>query len=284
MRRSMAAMTTPQDTLVLGATGKTGRRVAEGLKQRGLPVRLGSRTGTPPFDWDDESTWEAALRGTGAAYIVYYPDLAVPGSVDAVAAFADTALRVGVRRLVLLSGRGEPEAQRAEQALQATDADWTIVRSAWFHQNFDEGHFVEPIRAGVIELPVGSVEEPFVDADDVADVAVAALTENGRHIGELYEVTGPRMLTFADAAAEIAQATGQPLRYIPISAQEYRELLTEQQLPPELVELIVELFTVVLDGRNEHLTNGVQRALDREPRDFRDYARAAAATGVWSPA
>ena len=177
-----------------------------------------------------------------------------------------------------------PRPRGAEQALQATDADWTIVRSAWFHQNFDEGHFVEPVRAGVIELPVGSVEEPFVDADDVADVAVAALTENGRHIGELYEVTGPRMLTFADAAAEIAQATGQPLRYIPISAQEYRELLTEQQLPPELVELIVELFTVVLDGRNEHLTNGVQRALDREPRDFRDYARAAAATGVWSPA
>lgn len=278
----MLGMTTTQDTLVLGATGKTGRRVAEALQARGLPVRAGSRSGTPPFDWDDPSTWETALRGAGAAYVVYYPDLAVEGSVAAVAGLADAALRAGVRRLVLLSGRGEPEAQRAEEALQATDADWTIVRSSWFHQNFDEGQFVESVRAGVIELPVGNVREPFVDAGDVADVAIAALTDD-RHVGELYEVTGPRLLTFADAAAEIAAATGRELRYVPVSGEEFRHALTEQQVPGDIVELLVELFTVVLDGRNEQLANGVQRALGREPRDFADYARAVAATGAWSP-
>jgi uncharacterized protein YbjT (DUF2867 family) len=276
-------MNTTRETLVLGATGKTGRRVATSLQERGVPVRIGSRSGTPPFDWDDERTWEAALSGTGAAYVVYYPDIAVEGSVEKIATLADAALRVGTRRLVLLSGRGEPEAERAEQALIASGADWTIVRSAWFNQNFDEGQFVDLVRAGVIELPVGDVGEPFVDCGDVADVAIAALTDD-RHVGELYEVTGPRLLTFADAVGEIAAASGRDIRFLRVGQADFAEALAEQHVPDDLIELLVELFTVVLDGRNEHLTDGVQRALGREPRDFADYARAAAATGVWSTA
>jgi uncharacterized protein YbjT (DUF2867 family) len=124
------------------------------------------------------------------------------------------------------------------------------------------------------------VPEPFVDADDIADVAVAALTDD-RHIGEVYELTGPRLLTFAEAVAEIARATGREIRYVPVSVDHFAAA-AYQDLPGELIELLTYLFTEVLDGRNAHLADGVQRALGREPRDFRDYARDAAATGVFN--
>ena len=186
--------TTNETILVTGGTGKTGRRVAERLNARGMPVRIGSRSGEPPFDWEDRSTWEPALRGTSAAYVSYYPDLAVPGTPELIGALAERALAAGTRRLVLLSGRGEEEAERAEEALKASGAEWTIVRCSWFMQNFSESYFAEPLAAGELALPVGDVREPFVDAEDIADVAVAALTEEG-HAGRLYELTGPRPLT-----------------------------------------------------------------------------------------
>ncbi len=270
-------------TLVIGGTGKTGRRVAERLTARGLPVRIGSRSGEPPFDWEDQATWAPALRGVEAAYVSYYPDLAVPGAPNAVGALAAVALENGVRRLVLLSGRGEEEAQRAERVLQASGADWTIVRCSWFSQNFSESYLLDPVRSGEVVLPVGDVPEPFVDADDIADVAVAALTEDG-HSGQLYELTGPRLLTFAQAIEEIAKATGRDIRVVPASMEEYKSALAEADLPAEFVWLITYLFTEVLDGRNAHLTDGVQRALGRAPRDFTDYARDTAATGVWGGA
>jgi uncharacterized protein YbjT (DUF2867 family) len=267
-------------TLILGGTGKTGRRLAERLTALGKPVRIGSRSGRPPFDWNDEATWEAALDGVGAAYISYYPDLSVPGAAEAVGAFARLAVRNGVKRLVLLSGRGEPEAQRAEQAVQDSGADWTILRSAFFCQNFSESFMLEALNAGVVALPVGDVKEPFVDADDIADAAVAALTKDG-HVGQLYEMTGPRLLTFAEAIGEIGKASGRAIRYVQITPQEFDAMLVEQQLPAEFVGLLNELFTQVLDGRNSYLTDGVERALGRKPTDFSDYVRDAAATGVW---
>jgi uncharacterized protein YbjT (DUF2867 family) len=274
--------TTQRPVLVLGGTGKTGRRVVQRLQARGRPVRVGTPSGTPPFDWTDEATWPAALDGVGSVYVTYYPDLAVPGAAQAVGTFADLAVARGVRRLVLLSGRGEEGARRGEQALQQSGADWTIVRSAFMAQNFNESFFLEPLRAGEVAFPAGEdLAEPFIDADDIADVAVAALTGDG-HVGQLYEVTGPRLLTWADAVAEIAAATGRPIRYLPLSPQEYAALLTENQVPAEVVKTLTDVFTEVLDGRNAHLGDGVQRALGREPRDFIDYARAAAATGVWS--
>jgi len=270
-------------TLVIGGTGKTGRRVAERLTARGLPIRIGSRSGEPPFDWEDQATWAPALRDVDAAYVSYYPDLAVPGAPDAVGSLAAVALETGVRRLVLLSGRGEEEAQRAERVLQASGADWTIVRCSWFSQNFSESYLLDPVRSGEVILPVGDVPEPFVDADDIADVAVAALTEDG-HSGQLYELTGPRLLTFAQAIEEVAKATGRDIRVVPASMEEYKSALAEADLPAEFVWLITYLFTEVLDGRNAHLTDGVQRALGRAPRDFTDYARDTAATGVWGGA
>ena len=271
---------TTKTTLVLGGKGKTGRRVAQRLKGRGHAVRIGSRTGEPRFDWNDASTWASVLQGVGAVYITYQPDLAVPGAVEAVRSFTKAALETGIRRMVLLSGRGEEEAQRAEKALQDTDADWTIVRATWFAQNFSEGILLDAVLAGEVALPADGVGEPFVDADDIADVAVAALTEDG-HVGQLYEVTGPRLLTLAQAVDEIARAAGREIRYVPISLQQFTSVLTEQDVPADLLWLLTYLLTEVLDGRNAHMTYGVQHALGREPKDFTDYARDAAASGVW---
>lgn len=266
--------------LILGGSGKTGRRVADRLRALGRAVRLGSRSAAPAFDWEDRATWPAALDGVSAVYLSYYPDLAVPGAPEAVAAFVDAALARGVRRLVLLSGRGEHEAQRAEDVLRASAADWTIVRCSWFMQNFSESVFLEPVRAGELALPIGDVPEPFVDADDIADVAVAALTDD-RHIGVLYELTGPRLLTFADAVGEIARATGRDIAWTRIAMDDFTAGAAGQGVPAELVGFLQYLFTEVLDGRNATIADGVRRALGREPRDFADYARNAAASGVW---
>ena len=271
---------TAETTLVLGGTGKTGRRVAERLQARNVPVRIGSRTGEPPFDWEAPDTWAPALRGTHAAYISYYPDLAVPGAAEAVGSFAGLAVEHGLRRLVLISGRGEPEAERAEQLVLDAGADATIVRCSWFDQNFSENYLREPVLAGEVALPAGDMPEPFVDADDIADVAVAALTEDG-HAGEVYELTGPRLLTFGEAVAEIADAAGRPVAFVPVTVDEYTSALAEHGVPDEYVSLLTYLFTEVLDGRNATVPDGVQRALGREPGDFGDYARRAAAAGAW---
>jgi uncharacterized protein YbjT (DUF2867 family) len=280
--RSFGRMTNhTKPTLVIGGTGKTGRRVAERLEQRGIPTRIGSRSADPPFDWEDRDTWAGALEGAGAAYISYYPDIAIPGAVEAVSALAATALQHGVRRLVLLSGRGEEEAQRAERAVRDSGADWTIVRCSWFSQNFSEGFFAEQVAAGEVVLPVTSVPEPFIDVEDIADVAALALAEDG-HEGQVYELTGPRMLTFEQAVGEIAAATGREIRYVPVSLEEYEAGAREQGEPEEIVGFLTYLFGEVLDGRNAVLTDGVQRALGREPRDFSEFAREAAAAGVWN--
>lgn len=266
--------------LVLGANGKTGRRVAERLRTRGVPVRLGSRSARPAFDWDDHTTWAPALDGAGSAYISYYPDIAIPGAPEAIEAFAKQALASGVRRLVLLSGRGEYEAQRSEEMLQASGADWTIVRCSWFAQNFSESFLYEPILAGEVALPNGEMPEPFVDVEDIADVATAVLTEPG-HEGKVYELTGSRMLSFADAVGEIAAATGRSIAFVPVSIDEYAAGLDEADLPDDVKGLIRYLFGEVLDGRNAHLTDGVQQVLGRPARDFNEYVRDTAVTGVW---
>ena len=267
-------------TLITCGTGKTGRRVADRLEALGRTVRIGSRSGRPPFDWNDPTTWSGALDGVGSVYVTYVPDLAFPGAAEAVDAFTRLAVGIGVRRVVLLSGRNEAGAVRGEQAVQRSGADWTIVRSSFFAQNFSEGAFLDAVRAGEIAVPAGDVAEPFVDVDDIADIVVAALTDD-RHIGELYEVTGPRLLTFADVAADLTTAMGRPVHYVSINAEEFAAGLQAAGLPEDDVMGLVELFTEVLDGRSAYLDDGVQRALGREPRDFAEYATAAAAAGAW---
>lgn len=268
-------------TLVIAATGKTGRRVADQLEAMGHPVRRGSRSGDVRFDWNDRTTWASALDGVMAAYVVYSPDLAVPEAPEAIEAFSALAKASGVQRLVLLSGRGEEEAQRCEGIVRRSGLEWTVVRASWFAQNFDEGAFLDLVLSGDVTLPADEVREPFIDVDDIAEVVVAALTTDDL-VGDVLEVTGPRLMTFADAVGEIARASGRDVRYGTIPRDAFRAGLSEAGLPEQQVGLLDYLFTTVLDGRNAHVSNGVERALGRPARDFRDYAARVAATGVWN--
>lgn len=267
-------------TLVLGGTGKTGRRVAERLWEQGQAVRIGSRSGSPPFDWDAPATWPAAVQGARSVYLSYYPDLAAPGAADAIESFTELAVKSGVLRLVLLSGRGEPEAERCEHIVRSASLEWTIVRASWFNQNFSENYLVEPVLAGEVALPAGNVGEPFVDADDIADVAVAALTGRG-HAGQTYEVTGPELWTFPEAVGEIARTTGRDIRYVEVPLDAYVTALNDAHVPPASVALISYLFSEVLDGRNASVADGVRRALGRKARDFRSFVENTAASGAW---
>jgi uncharacterized protein YbjT (DUF2867 family) len=273
----------PRPILLTGGTGKTGRRVAERLEALGVQVRIGSRRADPPFDWDDPGTWAAALDGARAAYVTYAPDIAFQGGAEAVDTFVRQAVAAGARRVVVLSGRGEEEAQHAEELVKASGANWTIVRSAVFAQNFDEGVVVEAVQAGALAMPAGDVAEPFLDVEDIADVVTAALTDD-RHIGQLYELTGPRLLTFHEAMAEVSAAVGRPVQYVPVSSEEFVAELRGAGMPDVEAVSLTELFAAIFDGRNESLADGVQRALGRAPRDFAEYARRAAATGAWDPA
>lgn len=218
-------------TLVLGATGKTGRRIVKRLQARHIPVRIGSRTAAPPFNWEDTSTWSDALEGATSVYVAFSPDIAAPGALEAISAFTAQALDLGTRRLVLLSGCGEAEAQWAEQILKASGAAWTIVRCRWFMQNFKDGH-----------------------------------------VGYLYELTGSRLLTFDQAIAQTAQTSGQNLHFKSASMEAFTQVLREPGQLDEIVRFLRYLFSEVLDGRNAHLSNGAERALGGQPRDFTEFA------------
>jgi uncharacterized protein YbjT (DUF2867 family) len=235
--------------LVIGSTGKTGKRVADQLEKRGIDVRHGSRSADIPFDWDNPQTWAPAVAGVDKVYLTYYPDLAVPGSVDAVSTPTELAKDAGVSRLVLLSGRNEAEAEKAERVVVASGLGWTIVRCAFFAQNFNEGARLDEVLAGPVSLPVDHVQEPFVDVDDIAE--------------------------------EIGAAAGRDINFVSVPVDYYTAMLTEFGLPQDFIWLLNHLFTEVL-GSKVQLGDGVQRALGREPKDFTDYARETAATGVWA--
>ncbi|MFC8228973.1 NAD(P)H-binding protein [Streptomyces sp. NPDC057287] len=275
-------MSSPALTLVLGGTGKTGRRVVRQLTGRGHAVRIGSRSGGIPFDWNDSTTWQPALTGVDAVYVSYQPDLAVPGAPEAIGAFAELAVRTGARRLVLLSGRGEPEAEACEKALAASGAEWTVLRASFFAQNFSEGDFLGPILDGELALPVGDVEEPFIDADDIAEVAATVLADGGQ-TGRAYDLTGPRLLTFAQATAMIGAASGREIGYVTVPVDAYAAELATHGVPADVTDLLTYLFTSVLDGRNAHVGDGVRQVLGRPARDFTGYASEVAATGAWTP-
>ncbi|MFE4699914.1 NAD(P)H-binding protein [Streptomyces sp. NPDC056738] len=275
----MAENTRDMTVLVTGATGRTGSRVARAARAAGLTVRGASRaTG---FDWEDPSTWAGALRGADAAYLAHPTDVGSPAATKAVGALAREAVELGARRLVLLSSRGEDRAAPTEEALRTSGADWTIVRASWFSQNFSEGQLVEGLRQGELVFPAGEVREPFIDVRDIADVVVAALTGGEAYTGRELAITGPRLLTFREAVAEIARATGAELAYTPVTAREYGDTLAGFGMPAEEAGFLVDLFECLLDGRNAHLSDGVRTVLGREPRDFTDFAREAAAAGAW---
>lgn len=269
-----------KQVVVLGGTGKTGRRVASRLVAQGVPVRVASRSGSPPFEWSEPSTWPALLQGAHAVYVAYHPDLAAPGAADVLRNLGQVADACGVRRIVLLSGRGEPQARVSEDAMRESGVDLTILRAAWFAQNFSEGAFRDAVVQGEIALPgPGSVGEPFVDVEDVADVAAVALLDDA-HVGRVWELTGPRLVTLDEVAAILASVAGRPVRYVPTTKEEFTRALAEA-IGGEYATFLGELFTFLLDGHNAFCTDHVERVLGRKPREFRAYATAAAASGAW---
>lgn len=267
--------------LIIGKNGKTGARVNERLIALGHATRPVSRSTDPSFDWADPGTWRSAITGTGAAYVTYHPDLALPRAEADLAAFMRLAGECGLLHVVLLSGRGEEGARRAEEVVKASGISWNVVRAGWFYQNFSESFMADGIRAGDLVLPAGDTLEPFVDAEDIADVVVAALTRPENR-NRLYEVTGPRAMTFAQCVAEISRALGRTVSYTGIPVEDYIDLLRGQGVPDDLQWLLRELFTVVFDGRNSRVMHGVEEALGRPPRDFSTYVQGAAASGAWS--
>ncbi len=273
---------TNQPILVIGATGKTGSRVVTKLEAKGLPVRRGTRRSETPFDWEDQCTWAPILTGVSKAYVTYFPDLAFPGAVEKLEAFAKVALETGLQHIVLLSGRGEHFASLGEEVIRNSGVPFTVVRSAWFAQNFSEGYLRDPILGGVLPMPGGDIAEPIIDIDDIADVVVAALTEDG-HLGERYEVTGPRLMTFAEMAKVLSSTLGRPIQHIPIAFEDFHANVAASG-----GDFVADVFTQIaretLDGRNAHTADGVERALGRKPRDFAEFAETAMEAGAWSTA
>ncbi len=272
-----------ENILVIGGTGKTGRRIVTQLEALGHNVRIGSRSNSPSFDWHQPENWDASVEGMDKIYITYQPDLAVPGALDAIEQLVKISKRAHVKKVVLLSGKGEREAQLCEQVIMHSGLDFTIVRASWFNQNFSENFLLEPILDGFVALPQAEANIPWVDVDDIAKVAVKALTED-KHNGEIYELTGPRTLTFKEAVAEIAKASNRHITFVPITVQEYGEGMRKANLPEDFIWLIEYLFTEVL-GNPElaEISNDIEKVLGRKPIDFSEYANKVAKTGVWNP-
>jgi uncharacterized protein YbjT (DUF2867 family) len=269
--------------LVLGSSGKTGRRVVERLEPiETVKIRLGSRTEKIPFDWEKPETWKAVLQDIDSVYIAFQPDLAVPSAVEIIQKFTVLATQIGVQKMILLSGRGEKEAQICEEIVKENAKNWTIVRASWFNQNFSESFFLDPILAGVVALPRAEALEPFTDAEDIADVVVEALL-NDKHNGQTYELTGPRLLTFNQAVNEIAEASSRNIVFHGLSLEEYTQMLREYQIPEDHIWLVNYLFEHVLDGRNSSITSDIEKVLGRKAKDFNAYAKETAKTGIWNP-
>ena len=271
---------TEKKILVIGGNGKTGRKVAEGLVRNGKSIRIGSRNENPPFDWEKPETWENTLAGIDSVYITYQPDLAVPGARKSIEEFTSLAVKSGVKKMVLLSVKGEKEAELCEQEVMNSGVDWTVVRASWFNQNFSESFFLDPIKAGHVALPKAETLIPFVDTDDIADVVVEALLYE-KHNGKTYELTGPRQLTFKKVIEEISENTGRNINFDSITMEDYKRLLSENNVPDDYIWLIDYLFTEVLVEENSVITHDVEKVLGRKAKDFSEYAKETASTGIW---
>lgn len=266
--------------VIIGKNAKTGVRVNKGLLQLGIETRPVSRSTSPSFDWENRSTWSSALKGAKSAYVTYQPDLAVPNAEEDIRAFIEVAKAEGVDHVVLLSGRGEAGAEKAEQVLINSGLQWNVIRASWFAQNFSESFMAEGILNGELILPAGNTPEPFIDADDIAEAAIATLIDPSK-VNRLYEVTGPELMTFQDCVDEISQQLNKEIRFTSVSIDDYLDLLKKQNVPESYQWLLNELFTVVFDGRNANLTRGVEEATGRQPTTFADYVAKTIKGGYW---
>ena len=271
-----------ENILVIGGTGKTGRRVVEQLQNKGIEPRIGSRQASPGFDWDNKDTWVNALNGIEKMYVTYYPDLAVPGAKEAIQSLTYLAKELGVKKMVLLSGKGETEAEACEKIIMNSGIDFTIVRASWFNQNWSESFFLDPIISGEVALPMADVLIPFVDANDIAEVAAKVLLDD-TYNGEIIEVTGPELITFRDIISIISKASNRKLNFYDITLEQYIDGMKHMQIPDDVVWLIEYLFSHVLTNpKNQQVVNDIERVLGRKAKTFIEYAKETAKTGIWN--
>lgn len=271
-----------ENFLIIGGTGKTGRKIVESLQQLGQNVRVGSRSATPSFDWTQPETWEQALEGIDKVYITFQPDLAVPGAYEAIKALTQKAKEKGVKKLVLLSGKGETEAEKCETLVMNSGVNYTIIRASWFNQNFSESFFLDPILSGHVALPFPKAKVPYVDTGDIADVAVETLLHD-EHNEHIYELTGPRLWTFEEVTQEIAKASNREIQFTAVTKEEYIGFMKEAGVHEDYVWLMDYLFThVLVNPANSIVTGDVEKVLKRKAKDFSEYVEQTAETGVWN--
>ena len=275
-------MKNQNNILVIGATGKTDRKVAESLHQKGYNVRSGSRNSSPSFDWNDPQGWPATLEGIDKMYIVYYPDLAVPGAFESISTLVEMAKEAGIQKAVLLSGKGETEAERCETVVAQSGLDYTLVRASWFNQNFSESFLLDPVLAGHVALPLPEAQVPFVDTGDIADVVVEALMNDAWN-GQTVEVTGLRLLSFEEVVGEIAKASGRNIQFQSVSMQAYHQMMKSAGLPEDYIWLFDYLFREVLgDPQKQVVSYDTEKVLGRKAKDFSEYAQETAQSGIWN--
>jgi len=268
--------------LVIGGTGKTGRRVVEQLQNKGIEPRIGSRNSSPNFDWGNKNTWVDALNGIEKMYVTYYPDLAVPGAKEAIESLTHLAIELGVKKMVLLSGKGETEAEACEKIVMDSGINYTIVRASWFNQNWSESFFLDPILSGEVALPMSDVLIPFVDTNDIAEVAATVLLDD-IYNGEIIEVTGPELITFKDIVNIISRSSNRKLNFYDITLEQYIDGMKQMQIPNDVVWLIEYLFSHVLTNpKNQLVVNDIERVLGRKAKPFLEYAQETASTGIWN--
>ena len=269
--------------LIIGGTGKTGRRVVEQLNRIGIEPRIGSRNASPSFDWDNKDTWIKALQGIERMYVTYYPDLAVPGAKESVESLTHLAKELGVKKMVLLSGKGEAEAEACERIVINSGIQYSIVRASWFNQNWSESFFLDSILSGEVALPMSDVQIPFVDANDIAEVAATVLLDD-KYNGEIIEVTGPELITFKEIVDIISATSQTELNFHDITLEEYIEGMRQNQIPEDVVWLIEYLFSHVLTNpNNQVVVKDVERVLGRTAKTFLEYAQVTSKTGIWNP-
>lgn len=268
--------------LVLGGTGKTGRRVLHQLVAAGHTGRAAARTpgaGSPGiepvrFDWADPSTYAPALSGVDAVYVI--PPALQLEHADQIAALGAVAVDQGVGRAVMLSARGVDQAPdsalfRSEQALAATGLPTGVVRPSWFAQNFTESFFAPGITTeGVIVAPTAEGAHAFIDADDIAAVAVALLT--GQAPLGAYDLSGPQALRFSEAAAILSSHAGREVKHVDLPVDDWKAGAVENGLPVDYAEMLAMLFGLIRDGHDAGVSDGVQRALGRPPTSFEAWA------------
>jgi uncharacterized protein YbjT (DUF2867 family) len=289
---SLVGMT--HDILVLGGTGKTGRRISALLADAGANVRVAARNPGPElpgtrsveFDWFDDTSHDAALDGADAVYVIP-PALVVDHVAMSTALFARAAA-LGVQRVVLLSARGVDAddtipLRRAELALLDTPGlDATVIRPSWFAQNFTEGVFAGGVADGVLAAPAGDGREPFIDADDIAAVAATLLLDHtGAHRGEALDLSGSVAYTFAEAADVVSARVGHPVRYVDLAPDDFVAGAVAAGLPADYAGLLASLFEVIRNGWDAHVSDGVERVLGRPARSLAEWAAdATAASGA----